>query len=70
MTPHFSQSSVPIQNGRKFPYLRLPGIEDIKRTDSRFNWPVDNAVIFFGSKRDDLGIKPIDKKIELRAKGA
>jgi signal peptidase I len=35
----------------QIPYLRLPGIEDIKRTDIVvFNWPVD-TVHFFSKQR-------------------
>jgi signal peptidase I len=45
------------------PYLRLPGIEDINRTDIVvFNWPVDTVHYFFEAKGSPGVIKPIDKK--------
>jgi signal peptidase I len=47
----------------QIPYLRLPGIEDIKRTDIVvFNWPVDTVHYFFEAKGRPGVIKPIDKK--------
>lgn len=47
----------------QIPYLRLPGIEDIKRTDIVvFNWPVDTVHYFFEPKGIPGVIKPIDKK--------
>jgi signal peptidase I len=45
------------------PYLRLPAIEAIKRTDIVvFNWPVDTVHYFFEAKGNPGVIKPIDKK--------
>ncbi|WP_413999176.1 signal peptidase I [Flavobacterium sp. W1B] len=50
-------------NWPELPYLRLPGIEDIKRTDIVvFNWPVDTVRYFFEPKGRPGVIKPIDKK--------
>jgi signal peptidase I len=50
-------------NWPQIPYLRLPGIEDIKRTDIVvFNWPVDTVHYFFEAKGTPGVIKPIDKK--------
>jgi signal peptidase I len=47
----------------QIPYLRLPGIEDIKRSDIVvFNWPVDTVHFFFEAKGRPGVIKPIDKK--------
>lgn len=47
----------------QIPYLRLPGIEDIKRSDIVvFNWPVDTVHYFFEAKGSPGVIKPIDKK--------
>jgi signal peptidase I len=50
-------------NWPQIPYLRLPGIEDIKRTEIVvFNWPVDTVHYFFEAKGSPGVIKPIDKK--------
>ncbi|MBC5837269.1 signal peptidase I [Flavobacterium muglaense] len=50
-------------NWPQLPYLRLPGIEDIKRTDIVvFNWPVDTVHYFFEPKGRPGVFKPIDKK--------
>lgn len=50
-------------NWPQLPYLRLPGIEEIKRTDIVvFNWPVDTVRYFFEPKGRPGVIKPIDKK--------
>ncbi|NGY37557.1 signal peptidase I [Flavobacterium sp. XN-5] len=47
----------------QIPYLRLPGIEEIKRSDIVvFNWPVDTVHYFFEPKGRPGVIKPIDKK--------
>jgi signal peptidase I len=59
MTPYLSN----VYLKPKIPYLRLPGIEDIKRTDIVvFNWPVDTVHFFFEAKGRPGVIKPIDKK--------
>ena len=45
----------------QIPYLRLPGVQDIKRNDIVvFSWPADTVVQFF--RKDKGVIKPIDKK--------
>lgn len=50
-------------NWPQLPYLRLPGIEKINRTDIVvFNWPVDTVHYFFEAKGKLGVIKPIDKK--------
>ena len=50
-------------NWPQLPYLRLPGIEKINRTDIVvFNWPVDTVHYFFEAKGKPGVIKPIDKK--------
>jgi signal peptidase I len=47
----------------QLPYMRLPGIEEIKRTDIVvFNWPVDTVHYFFEPKGLPGVIKPVDKK--------
>lgn len=47
----------------QLPYLRLPAIETIKRTDIVvFNWPVDTVHYFFEPQGTPGIIKPIDKK--------
>ncbi|NRT11065.1 signal peptidase I [Flavobacterium sp. 14A] len=47
----------------ELPYFRLPGVEDIKRTDIVvFNWPVDTVHYFFEPKGRPGVIKPVDKK--------
>ena len=47
----------------QLPYFRLPGIEEIKRSDIVvFNWPVDTVHYFFEPKGSPGVIKPIDKK--------
>lgn len=46
----------------QLPYLRLPAIESIKRTDIVvFNWPVDTVYKFFDTSKRHA-YKPIDKK--------
>jgi signal peptidase I len=46
----------------QLPYLRLPAIEAIKRTDIVvFNWPVDTVYMFFDTSKRHA-YKPIDKK--------
>jgi signal peptidase I len=61
--------SIPFTKKRSYlkwpqlPYLRLPGIEQIKRTDIVvFNWPVDTVHYFFEPKGLPGVIKPVDKK--------
>ena len=47
----------------QLPYLRLPAIEKINRTDIVvFNWPVDTVHYFFEPKGRPGVIKPIDKE--------
>jgi signal peptidase I len=46
----------------QLPYLRLPAIEAIKRTDIVvFNWPVDTVYMFFDTSKRHA-YKPVDKK--------
>jgi signal peptidase I len=50
-------------NWPQLPYFRLPGIQNISRTDIVvFNWPVDTVRYFFEQKGLAGVIKPIDKK--------
>ncbi|CAH0335020.1 hypothetical protein FVB9288_00639 [Flavobacterium sp. CECT 9288] len=57
LTQRKSYSSWPL-----LPYLRLPGIQNIKRTDIVvFNWPVDTVYKFFDTSKR-RAYKPIDKK--------
>jgi signal peptidase I len=61
--------SIPMTKRKSFldwpqlPYMRLPAIESVKRTDIVvFNWPVDTVHYFFEPKGRPGVIKPIDKK--------
>ena len=61
--------SIPMTKRKSFlnwpllPYLRLPAVETIKRTDIVvFNWPVDTVHYFREAKGSPGVIKPIDKK--------
>jgi signal peptidase I len=46
----------------QLPYLRLPGIQNISRTDIVvFNWPVDTVYRFFDTSQR-RAFKPVDKK--------
>ncbi|MBE0391028.1 signal peptidase I [Flavobacterium sp. PL002] len=61
--------SIPLTKSKSYlkwpelPYFRLPGVEDIKRTDIVvFNWPVDTVHYFFEPKGRPGVIKPVDKK--------
>ncbi|MBP6181932.1 signal peptidase I [Flavobacterium sp.] len=46
----------------QLPYLRLPGIQNINRTDIVvFNWPVDTVYKFFDTSKR-RAYKPVDKK--------
>lgn len=48
-------------NKPQLPYFRLPGFQDIKRSDIVvFSWPADTVRIFF--KKEEGVKKPIDKK--------
>ncbi|WP_144893252.1 signal peptidase I [Flavobacterium tiangeerense] len=60
--------SIPLTHKKSYlswpqlPYLRLPGIQNIKRTDIVvFNWPVDTVYKFFDTSKR-RAYKPIDKK--------
>ncbi|MCW2120211.1 signal peptidase I [Flavobacterium sp. 7A] len=47
----------------QLPYMRLPGIEKVNRTDIVvFNWPVDTVHYFFEPKGRPGVIKPVDKE--------
>jgi signal peptidase I len=47
----------------QIPYLRMPRVEGINRTDIVvFNWPVDTVRYFFEPKGKPGVIKPVDKK--------
>ncbi|OCB76478.1 signal peptidase I [Flavobacterium crassostreae] len=61
--------SIPLTKNKSYltwpqvPYLRLPAIETIKRSDIVvFNWPVDTVHYFFEPKGKPGVIKPVDKK--------
>ena len=46
----------------QLPYMRLPGIQNIERTDIVvFNWPVDTVYKFFDTSKR-RAYKPVDKK--------
>ena len=46
----------------QLPYMRLPGIQNIERTDIVvFNWPVDTVFKFFDTSKR-RAYKPVDKK--------
>lgn len=50
-------------NKPQFPYLRLPGFQNIKRNDIVvFNWPVDTVNAFQTASDGKYYYKPIDKK--------
>jgi signal peptidase I len=61
--------SIPLTKNKSYlalpqlPYMRLPGIQNIDRTDIVvFNWPVDTVHYFFEPKGIPGVIKPIDKE--------
>ena len=61
--------SIPLTKNKSYlswpqlPYMRLPGIQNIDRTDIVvFNWPVDTVHYFFEPKGLPGVIKPIDKE--------
>ena len=60
--------SIPLTKSKSYlswpqlPYMRLPGIENINRTDIVvFNWPVDTVYRFFDTSKR-RAYKPVDKK--------
>ena len=60
--------SIPLTKSKSYltwpqlPYMRLPGIQNIKRTDIVvFNWPVDTVYRFFDTSKR-RAYKPVDKK--------
>lgn len=60
--------SIPVAKVRSYikwpelPYFRFPGISKLQRNDiAVFNWPVD-TVRFFGDRKANGIVKPIDKK--------
>ena len=60
--------SIPLTKSRSYltwpqlPYMRLPGIQTIKRSDIVvFNWPVDTVYRFFDTSKR-RAYKPVDKK--------
>lgn len=47
----------------QLPYMRLPGIQKIKRNDIVvFNWPADSLKTMWGDDSGEFTYKPIDKK--------
>ena len=49
--------------GIEFPYMRLPGLQKVKRNDIVvFNWPSDSLALMWGDTSDKFTYKPIDKK--------
>ena len=60
--------SIPLTKSKSYltwpqlPYMRLPGIQNINRTDIVvFNWPVDTVYKFFDTSKR-RAYKPVDKK--------
>ena len=60
--------SIPLTKNKSYltwpqlPYMRLPGIQNINRTDIVvFNWPVDTVYRFFDTSKR-RAFKPVDKK--------
>ncbi|MBV1887810.1 MAG: signal peptidase I [Urechidicola sp.] len=50
-------------NKPQLPYMRLPGIQKIKRNDIVvFNWPADSLKTMWGDNSGKFTYKPIDKK--------
>mgnify|MGYP001105030440 CR=1 FL=1 len=61
--------SLPIVNTASYlkkpqlPYLRLPGIQKIKRNEIVcFNWPADSLKTMWGDNSGEFTYKPVDKK--------
>ncbi len=51
------------KNKLSFPYLRIPGIQRIKRNDIVvFSWPADSLKTMWGDNSGEHTYKPIDKK--------
>ncbi|MGY5354638.1 signal peptidase I [Wenyingzhuangia sp. IMCC45467] len=49
--------------GIELPYMRLPGLQKIKRNEIVvFNWPSDSLALMWGDTSDKFTYKPIDKK--------
>jgi signal peptidase I len=58
-TPAFSSNYKDIQ----IPYMRLPGIQKIKRNEIVvFNWPADSLKWMWNDRSGNFTLKPIDKK--------
>ncbi|GAB1307407.1 signal peptidase I [Urechidicola sp. KH5] len=58
-TPSFSSHVKSVQS----PYMRLPGIQKIKRNEIVvFNWPADTLKTMWGDNSGEYTYKPIDKK--------
>ena len=50
-------------NKPQLPYMRLPGIQKIKRNEIVvFNWPADSLKTMWGDNSGEFTYKPIDKK--------
>ncbi len=50
-------------NKIKLPYMRLPGLQKIKRNDIVvFNWPADTLKTMWGDHSGEFTYKPLDKK--------
>ena len=50
-------------NKLSLPYMRLPGLQKIKRNDIVvFSWPVDSLKTMWGDNSSDFTYKPIDKR--------
>jgi len=50
-------------NKLSLPYMRLPGIQKIKRNDIVvFSWPADSLKTMWGDNSGDYTYKPVDKK--------
>ena len=50
-------------NKLSLPYLRFPGVQDIKRNDIVvFNWPSDSLATMWGDNSGNFTYKPIDKR--------
>ena len=58
-TPTFSSNYKKVQ----IPYMRLPGIQKIKRNEIVvFNWPADSLKWMWNDRSGNFTYKPIDKK--------
>jgi signal peptidase I len=58
-----SQEQSSLANKLSLPYMRLPGIQNIKRNDIVvFSWPADSLNLMWGDTSGNFSYKPIDKR--------